>query len=1548
MSDQHSDADLPDPEQPSDDKHVFDDDPDMPAPDDHSPQPHPSPNAKQCPPSQTVDDENPPQAPPETSSGAKPSAEPREQSASNNSLPIKAAPADPAASSPAQSPVQQTHPTSDDNDDLYSKLSSHPASVPGLVTDWSACVQVNGPVAVADLLSLVVRMARPDTSTPLDLVTPQMVIANDPRAALSEVACVLHTDVDGRVPAVAKDPVSRRVRRAFEDFWMRLAAESSHAVLFDTDCFDTLISWLESMAVTRSRALRTVACLAAYRLVDGFVDFGNRLRKQLASMQRQLATEKRKCGVAPDQIRTKGRGKASAQANAVKALSKKGGELAKKVDEMTANNSELVELAGKVFDSIFILKYRDVSPEIRTISVTALGSWIMSYPDHFLDDKHTKYIGWLLSDKDPVVRRSTLEILRRMLRKKDFYQSLQLFLERFCDRIVEMSRDKDESVAVAALRLLTKFTEYEILDEKSCYSICDIALEEMQTDIRRAAGEFLVSLIDVEEGKDDSQPIQGKRKSHKSAHAPENSSKPSQERMNPDISEIPSVERSCHLIRELLFIILREDGNERKSGLAVNAVWNFMPALRCWDAFAAILMNDQNSQNNAELTSRSDSSQVGGHDESLSEDEKAVLCEVLLASVRESNGRGDLEHKTVVARVEENSSDTPTLTFSRCFLPALHQILVQFQTNVRALRALIQFPVYFHMECFEQEGQGKHFQEILIKILDIMSRHTGSPDLVDVCASTFRVLLSDRNPLRTVTLKSLQNGYSSAAKELSLQVRADLSKAEPLTVAAALLRVRVLSELIEPTSPVHDVTVKVMQYQIEKGPLSELNDDVTTDAARTGCALIMWSLCKVRSRLVTSNGDKTISESLALEEVQETHRQGAVTVDVLRQVCSSTAFSISARIVCLQALLTTLTLCRGVEKFAARLPSQHVDGETLDGRRGGISLDFLHSRPQIDSLVDAVRFCILSVIEHDQELRDHNVPSRNNGRTKKRRVALPETAIKDCFASLVQASCQSVLSGKISHLPLLGLLLRRKKPTPKDPTHTEWTAFELCRKYSQRRQVKEIQRVREEVRALRDASRLQKTKQRNQITRELGELIIGTRAPGEPMRKAAKELLDCLTHFVLEAHSEGVEVAKAAEILSVVGFSLVTRISVNDARGLMEKLENVTPLLQRGNISPDSIESSLFFTFLDNMQAVASGKAPEVPKLSKQLSQIQSRQTQKALKKRKRRKRDSGAFSSASPVDVINVRRSSRERKKVDYAQLLGLNRNDSESDNSDENVSDAEHEESRLDKPGRPTTAAEAARDMMEFTNSPRIPQAPSKSLPKELHSQRNARNVAEALSREAGKRGRSRTKGSRQPECEVKASERRGLAEKTLPEEGPPHNPERASSSGNSSTGATQDGADDGGSDNDTTEKQMTRKSSTETVVRRMQKGVDGSGPEEPARSEFPEDPLGGNLGESSESGADGTEHVIQSNRYEHSALPSQNRGSSLADRPQLDSQQSPLQSPKENASSPSCTSGKRKKLTTDLACEKENIDESGVQEIGKQNRSYPIIRRKRRRRW
>lgn len=52
-----------------------------------------------------------------------------------------------------------------------------------------------------------------------------------------------------------------------------------------------------------------------------------------------------------------------------------------------------------LFDSVAAHRFRDVSEEVRTTVIEAVGQWIVQRPATFLDDKYLKYIGWALSDK---------------------------------------------------------------------------------------------------------------------------------------------------------------------------------------------------------------------------------------------------------------------------------------------------------------------------------------------------------------------------------------------------------------------------------------------------------------------------------------------------------------------------------------------------------------------------------------------------------------------------------------------------------------------------------------------------------------------------------------------------------------------------------------------------------------------------------------------------------------------------------------------------------------------------------------------------------------------------------------------------------------------------------------------------------------------------------------------------------------------------------------------------------------------------------------------
>lgn len=68
-------------------------------------------------------------------------------------------------------------------------------------------------------------------------------------------------------------------------------------------------------------------------------------------------------------------------------------------------------MMNTVFRGVFVHRYRDLLPDIRAICIAELGVWLKTNPEHFLNDKCLKYLGWTLYDKVNV-RSVTLTVLQ--------------------------------------------------------------------------------------------------------------------------------------------------------------------------------------------------------------------------------------------------------------------------------------------------------------------------------------------------------------------------------------------------------------------------------------------------------------------------------------------------------------------------------------------------------------------------------------------------------------------------------------------------------------------------------------------------------------------------------------------------------------------------------------------------------------------------------------------------------------------------------------------------------------------------------------------------------------------------------------------------------------------------------------------------------------------------------------------------------------------------------------------------------------------------------
>ena len=67
--------------------------------------------------------------------------------------------------------------------------------------------------------------------------------------------------------------------------------------------------------------------------------------------------------------------------------------------QLDQNHAELLNMLTFIFRGVFVFRYRDVVPDIRSISIHELGLWIVKLPSLYLEDSYLKYLGWTLYDR---------------------------------------------------------------------------------------------------------------------------------------------------------------------------------------------------------------------------------------------------------------------------------------------------------------------------------------------------------------------------------------------------------------------------------------------------------------------------------------------------------------------------------------------------------------------------------------------------------------------------------------------------------------------------------------------------------------------------------------------------------------------------------------------------------------------------------------------------------------------------------------------------------------------------------------------------------------------------------------------------------------------------------------------------------------------------------------------------------------------------------------------------------------------------------------------
>ncbi|XP_068592758.1 cohesin subunit SA-2 [Cebidichthys violaceus] len=489
-------------------------------------------------------------------------------------------------------------------------------------------------------------------------------------------------------PLTQPGPYGRWFHSEFCDFVAVLVARCQHAVIFDSYLMNTLISLLSELSDSYVRAFRHTCTLAAVKLLSSLVAAALSLSVGIENGQKLYQVQKTKTvrqRSPPQQERTQ-----------------------RKITELREKRAEIESMMDVIFKGIFLKRYRDVLPEVRSLCMEELGLWMKLYSSAFLNDSYLKYMGWMMHDKVPDVRLKCVFGLQALYGDPPLLPKLDLFTTRFKARMISMTLDKDSEVAVQTMKLLLLIskTSDDALAPEDYKRLLQLVYSS-QRPLAAAAGELLFArLLNTDAPAADAQ---GEMKEEVEAHQRQTSAR----------------------LRALL-LFYRDSELHKHVVYLVDSLWDCGGALlKDWPTLTSILLQDPSP-----------------HSPGLTRADQLVLVEILVASVRQASegpalpGRSGAK-KVMSARDKKIQIDDCTKLTDHLLLE-LPKLLTKFSGSCDTVSSLMKIPQYFLTKCPEavdtQASSG-----LMAEMGAALDRHSG-PALLEAAARTYLSLCEGETP----------------------------------------------------------------------------------------------------------------------------------------------------------------------------------------------------------------------------------------------------------------------------------------------------------------------------------------------------------------------------------------------------------------------------------------------------------------------------------------------------------------------------------------------------------------------------------------------------------------------------------------------------------------------------------------------------------------------------------------------------------------------------------------------------------------------------------
>ena len=445
---------------------------------------------------------------------------------------------------------------------------------------------------------------------------------------------------------------------------------------------ESMISLLITLSDSQVRAFRHTATLAAMKLMTALVDVALTLSINLDNTQRQLESERMKMK----------------EKRAAERLD----SLMAKRQELEENMEDIRTMLGYLFKSIFVHRYRDTIPEIRSTCMAEIGTWMKRFPNHFLDDSYLKYVGWTLHDKSGDVRLKCLQALLPLYENEEIARKLELFTNKFKDRIVAMSLDKEYEVAVQAVKLICNIYKHhpEVLSDKDCEHVYELVYATHRH-VAQAAGEFLNERLFQVDPNATTTTTSGSTRSRRGK------------------------KRSVHtpLIRDLIQFFIESELHEHGAYL-VDSLIDSHPMMKDWECMTDLILEEP-----------------GAGEEPLDDRQESSLIEIMVCCIKQAAsgeppiGRGSVRKQASAKEAKQIQDDR--FRISEHFIQTLPALLDKYKTDPEKIANLIVVPQFFELSYFTQNQDSL---ETLLKLLNEITEIHTDTDVLEGAAKTYEYL----------------------------------------------------------------------------------------------------------------------------------------------------------------------------------------------------------------------------------------------------------------------------------------------------------------------------------------------------------------------------------------------------------------------------------------------------------------------------------------------------------------------------------------------------------------------------------------------------------------------------------------------------------------------------------------------------------------------------------------------------------------------------------------------------------------------------------------